>query len=103
MPPVQELPASMNDLAQIEDAAEVVRMAWDLLGYDPIPDLIDVLAASVNRLPILVPGLDLGFLLHHRTRACRGEVQSQNGRLFHLDLLVGTATAPPLFIRPLTA
>ena len=32
----------MNDLAQIEDAAQVVRMAWDQV-YDSIPNLIVVL------------------------------------------------------------
>lgn len=73
---VQGLPESVNDLAQIEDAAEIVRKAWNL-GYDPIPDLIDVLethgirvfmidantdpkfdglAASVNQMPIIVVG-----------------------------------------------
>lgn len=74
--PVDGLPARIGDLAQIEDAAETVRKAWDL-GYDPIPDLIDVLethgtrvfmidanadpkfdglAASVNLMPIVVVG-----------------------------------------------
>ncbi len=74
--PVQDLPELVSDLAQIEDAAEAVRKAWDL-GYDPIPDLIDVLethgirvfmidanadpkfdglAASVNQMPIIVVG-----------------------------------------------
>lgn len=74
--PVEHLPESITDFAQIEDAAEAVRKAWDL-GYDPIPDLIDVLethgirvfmidanadpkfdglAASVNEMPIIVVG-----------------------------------------------
>ena len=74
--PVTELPANISDIAQIEDAAEAVRKAWDL-GLDPIPDLIDVLethgirvfmidtnanpkfdglAASVNQMPIIVVG-----------------------------------------------
>lgn len=74
--PVHELPPRITGLAQIEDAVEIVRKAWDL-GYDPIPDLIDVLethgirvfmidantdpkfdglAASVNQMPIIVVG-----------------------------------------------
>lgn len=74
--PVMDLPEVIADLAQIEDAAEAVRKAWDL-GFDPIPDLIDVLethgirvfmidanadpkfdglAASVNQMPIIVVG-----------------------------------------------
>ena len=74
--PVRELPELVSNLAQIEDAAEAVRKAWDL-GYNPIPDLIDVLethgirvfmidanadpkfdglAASVNQMPIIVIG-----------------------------------------------
>ena len=74
--PVRELPPRITDLAQIEGAVEMVRKAWDL-GYDPIPDLIDVLethgirvfmidantdpkfdglAASVNQMPIIVVG-----------------------------------------------
>ena len=73
---VQGLPELVSDIAQIEDAAEAVRKAWDL-GYDPIPDLIDVLethgirvfmievnadpkfnglAASVNHMPVIVVG-----------------------------------------------
>lgn len=74
--PVHGLPPRITDLAQIEDAVEIVRKAWDF-GYDPIPDLIDALetrgirvfmidantdpkfdglAASVNRMPIIVVG-----------------------------------------------
>jgi Zn-dependent peptidase ImmA (M78 family)/DNA-binding XRE family transcriptional regulator len=74
--PVTGLPTLVSDLAQIEAAAEAVRQDWDL-GYDPIPDLIDVfethgirvfmidanadpkfdgLAASVNQMPIIVVG-----------------------------------------------
>lgn len=74
--PVQKLPTQITDLDQIESAVEVVRKAWDL-GYDPIPDLIDVLethgirvfmidantdpkfdglAATVNQMPIIVVG-----------------------------------------------
>ena len=74
--PVRGLPTRINDLTQIEVVAETVRKAWDL-GYDPIPDLIDVLethgirvfmidanadskfdglAASVNQMPIIVVG-----------------------------------------------
>jgi len=74
--PVHGLPETITELAQIEGAAETVRKAWDL-GYNPIPDLIDVLethgirvfmidanadpkfdglAASVNQLPIIVVG-----------------------------------------------
>ncbi len=74
--PVSALPAQITDLSQIENIVELVRKAWDL-GYDPIPDLIDVLethgirvfmidantdpkfdglAASVNQMPIIVVG-----------------------------------------------
>jgi Zn-dependent peptidase ImmA (M78 family)/DNA-binding XRE family transcriptional regulator len=74
--PVHGLPAQITDLAQVEESAEKVRKAWDL-GYDPIPDLIDVLethgirvfmidanadlkfdglAATVNQMPIIVVG-----------------------------------------------
>lgn len=74
--PVAGLPESISNLMEIEDAAEAVRTAWKL-GYDPIPDLIDVLethgirvfmidanadpkfdglAASVNQMPIIVVG-----------------------------------------------
>lgn len=74
--PVHGLPPRITDLAQIEDAVEIVRKAWDL-GYDPILDLIDALethgirvfmidantdpkfdglAASVNQMPIIVVG-----------------------------------------------
>lgn len=74
--PVKGLPAAITDEATIEGAAEAVRKAWDL-GYDPVPDLIDVLethgirvfmidanadpkfdglAASVNQMPIIVVG-----------------------------------------------
>ena len=74
--PVHGLPSKITDLEQIECVVETVRKAWDL-GYDPILDLIDVLethgirvfmidanteqkfdglAASVNRMPIIVVG-----------------------------------------------
>lgn len=74
--PVHGLPSQITDLAQMEESAEKVRKAWDL-GYDPIPDLIDVLethgirvfmidanadpkfdglAATVNQMPIIVVG-----------------------------------------------
>jgi len=74
--PVAGLPDSISNLMEIEGAAEAVRTAWKL-GYDPIPDLIDVLethgirvfmidanadpkfdglAASVNQMPIIVVG-----------------------------------------------
>jgi Zn-dependent peptidase ImmA (M78 family)/DNA-binding XRE family transcriptional regulator len=74
--PVHGLPVQITDLAQVEESAEKVRKAWDL-GYDPIPDLIDVLethgirvfmidanadlkfdglAATVNQMPIIVVG-----------------------------------------------
>lgn len=74
--PVRGLPTLITDIAQIEVVAETVRKAWDI-GYDPIPDLIDVLethgirvfmidanadpkfdglAASVNQMPIIVVG-----------------------------------------------
>ena len=113
----------MNDLAQIEDAAQVVRMAWDQV-YDSIPNLIDVLeihGVGVFRLmsiPIQSltcwqhPSIECRFLsrvwiwVFFSTSApglVGGEVQPQNGRLFHRELRVGTATAPPLFIRSLTA
>ncbi|EGF30214.1 Transcriptional regulator [Oxalobacteraceae bacterium IMCC9480] len=74
--PVHGLPPRITDLAQIESVVEIVRQAWDL-GCGPILDLIDVLethgirvfmtdtnadqkfdglAASVNRMPIIVVG-----------------------------------------------
>lgn len=74
--PVDGLPADITTMGQIEDVAERVREAWDL-GFDPIPDLIDVLetngirvfiidadvenkfdglAARVNGMPIVVVG-----------------------------------------------
>lgn len=74
--PVHGLPHQITDLEQIECVVENVRKAWDL-GYAPILDLIDVLethgirvfmidtntdqkfdglAASVNRMPIIVVG-----------------------------------------------
>jgi Zn-dependent peptidase ImmA (M78 family)/DNA-binding XRE family transcriptional regulator len=74
--PVMGFPTSVTDFSQIEDIAEAVRKSWDL-GYDPIPDLVDVLethgirvfmidanadpkfdglAASVNQMPIIVVG-----------------------------------------------
>lgn len=74
--PVKGLPSAITDLSQIEEAAEAVRHAWEL-GFDPIPDLIDVLethgirvfmvdansdpkfdglAATVNKMPIVVVG-----------------------------------------------
>lgn len=73
---VPGLPEAIADFSQIEEAAEAVRVEWDL-GLDPIPDLIDVLethgirvfmidantdpkfdglAASVNQMPIIVVG-----------------------------------------------
>ena len=81
-PPIKQfasmegLPKLLTDFSQIENVAEIVRKKWNL-GYDPIPDLIDVLethgirvfmidahadfkfdglAASVNQLPIVVVG-----------------------------------------------
>jgi Zn-dependent peptidase ImmA (M78 family)/DNA-binding XRE family transcriptional regulator len=74
--PVAELPEIVTNLDQIEDVADLVRTAWEL-GFDPIPDLIDVLetngirvfmieaddenksdglAAHVNGMPIVVVG-----------------------------------------------
>ncbi|WP_216641794.1 XRE family transcriptional regulator [Burkholderia pseudomallei] len=74
--PVDRLPKDITTMGQIEDVAERVREAWDL-GFDPIPDLIDVLetngirvfmvdadvenkfdglAARVNGMPIVVVG-----------------------------------------------
>jgi Zn-dependent peptidase ImmA (M78 family)/DNA-binding XRE family transcriptional regulator len=73
---VDDLPLSIEDMDGIEEVAERVRDAWDL-GFDPIPDLIDVLetygirvfmidadadnkfdglAARVNGMPIVVVG-----------------------------------------------
>jgi len=40
--PVKGLPQVVNTVDDAEDAAEAVRKAWQL-GFDPIPDLIDVL------------------------------------------------------------
>ncbi|TCV85819.1 XRE family transcriptional regulator [Sulfurirhabdus autotrophica] len=74
--PVEGLPDAIVDVSQIEGVAETVRQAWKL-GFDPIPDLIDVLethgirvfivdtntdrkfdglAAKVNQMPIVVVG-----------------------------------------------
>lgn len=73
---VEELPQSIEEMDEIEDVAERVRDAWEL-GFDPIPDLIDVLetygirvfmidadadnkfdglAARVSGMPIVVVG-----------------------------------------------
>lgn len=43
--PVNGLSAKIADMNQIEVVAERVREAWDL-GFDPIPDLIDVLETN---------------------------------------------------------
>lgn len=74
--PVAGLPTTVAAMGQIEEVAERVRETWDL-GFDPIPDLIDVLetngirvfmieadaenkfdglAARVNGMPIIVVG-----------------------------------------------
>lgn len=74
--PVAGLPTTIATLEKIEDVAERVRATWDL-GFDPIPDLVDVLetngirvfmietdaeskfdglAASVDGMPIVVVG-----------------------------------------------
>ncbi|GAB7526938.1 helix-turn-helix domain-containing protein [Paraburkholderia sp. 2C] len=74
--PVDRLPSAITAIEQIEDVASRVREAWQL-GFDPIPDLIDVLetngvrvfmidadaehkfdglAARVNGMPIVVVG-----------------------------------------------
>lgn len=42
---VKRLPASIVTMDQIEEIAEGVRKAWEL-GFDPIPDLIDVLETN---------------------------------------------------------
>ena len=42
---VDGLASSITAMDQIEEAAERVREAWDL-GFDPIPDLIDVLETN---------------------------------------------------------
>lgn len=73
---VEGLPASIEEMDGIENVAERVRDAWEL-GFDPIPDLIDVLetygirvfmidadadkkfdglAARVDGMPIVVVG-----------------------------------------------
>ena len=72
------LPARINDYAEIERVADIVRQAWDL-GSNPIPELTDTLeehgikvfqtklfhanrfdglAATVNGMPIIVVGED---------------------------------------------
>jgi Zn-dependent peptidase ImmA (M78 family)/DNA-binding XRE family transcriptional regulator len=74
--PVDDLPARISTIEQIEEVADRVRDVW-ALGLDPIPDLIDVLetngirvfmidadleskfdglAACVDRMPIVVVG-----------------------------------------------
>lgn len=43
--PVEEINDQMTSIDQIEDVADRVRSAWNL-GFDPIPDLIDVLETN---------------------------------------------------------
>ncbi len=43
--PVEEVNDQMTSMDQIEDVADRVRCAWNL-GFDPIPDLIDVLETN---------------------------------------------------------
>jgi Zn-dependent peptidase ImmA (M78 family)/DNA-binding XRE family transcriptional regulator len=43
--PVEDLNDHMTSMDQIEDVADRVRSAWSL-GFDPIPDLIDVLETN---------------------------------------------------------
>ena len=43
--PVEEVNDQMTSMDQIEDVADRVRSAWNL-GFDPIPDLIDVLETN---------------------------------------------------------
>jgi Zn-dependent peptidase ImmA (M78 family) len=43
--PVDGLPIAVTTMDQIEEVAECVREAW-ALGFDPIPDLIDVLETN---------------------------------------------------------
>lgn len=89
--PIGSLPEQIGDLAQIEEAADAVREAWDI-GSDPIPDLIDLLeqqgirvfriavedrdcefdglAASTGKVPLIVvashwPGDRQRFTLAH--------------------------------------
>lgn len=73
---LDDLPKAIQSLGQVEDLAEAVRSGWGL-GFDPIPELIDVLethgirvftvevnsdlkfdglAAKVNSMPIVVVG-----------------------------------------------
>lgn len=43
--PVEEINDQMTSIDQIEDVADRVRSVWNL-GFDPIPDLIDVLETN---------------------------------------------------------
>ena len=43
--PAEEVNDQMTSMDQIEDVADRVRIAWNL-GFDPIPDLIDVLETN---------------------------------------------------------
>ena len=43
--PVEDVKDHMTSMDQIEDVADRVRSAWNL-GFDPIPDLIDVLETN---------------------------------------------------------
>jgi Zn-dependent peptidase ImmA (M78 family)/DNA-binding XRE family transcriptional regulator len=58
--PVEGLAASITGTDQIEGAAERVREEWEL-GFDPIPDLIDVLETNGIRVFMIEAGADNKF------------------------------------------
>jgi Zn-dependent peptidase ImmA (M78 family) len=59
--PVGHLPDKVAELPQIEDLADAVREAWNL-GFDPIPDLIDLFETQGIRVFRLdLKGLDPEF------------------------------------------
>lgn len=57
---VEGLPAKIASLDHVEEAAERVRISWEL-GFDPIPDLIDVLETHGIRVFTIDAGADNKF------------------------------------------
>ncbi|NVD73656.1 helix-turn-helix domain-containing protein [Duganella sp. BJB1802] len=57
---VGELPDSIGGMDEIETVAECIRKAWDL-GFDPIPDLIDILETNGVRVFMVEAGADFKF------------------------------------------
>jgi len=57
---VEGLAASLTSMDQIENVVELVRKAWEL-GFDPIPDLVDVLETYGIRVFMIDAGADNKF------------------------------------------